>query len=71
MRNESWRISWENSYFDENSLDNYLKYTIKTLKNDFITFDDIEEIAAKNVYIPYVNINNFLFSQFSQFTFIL
>lgn len=54
-------------YFDENSLASYLKYNIKTLKNDFITFDDLEEIAAKNVYIPFVNINNYLFKNFGEF----
>ena len=56
-----------NAYFDENSLANYLNYNIKTLKNDFITFDNLLEIEAKNVYIPYVNINNYLFQNFGEF----
>ena len=55
------------TYFDENSLNEYLKYNIKTLKNDFITFDEIPEIKAHNVYIPYVNINNYLFQNFGEF----
>tara|TARA_R110002126_G_scaffold291495_1_gene453187 strand:- start:16022 stop:16855 length:834 start_codon:yes stop_codon:yes gene_type:complete len=58
-----------NEYFDEQSLQAYLKYTVKTLKNDFITFDEIAEIEAKNVYIPYVNINNYLFQNFGEFEF--
>lgn len=56
-----------NMYFNENSLATYLNFTIKTLKNDFIAFDDIPEIEAKNVYIPYVNINNYLFQNFGEF----
>jgi hypothetical protein len=56
-----------NIYFDENALSEYLKYNIKTLKTDFITFDDILELEAKNVYIPYVNINNYLFQNFGEF----
>ncbi|MHB0756199.1 DUF3822 family protein [Polaribacter sp. M15] len=58
-----------NAYFDENSLSAYLNYTIKTLRTDFITFDDVPKIAAKNVYIPYVNINNFLFQNFGEFNY--
>ncbi|APZ47783.1 hypothetical protein BW723_16410 [Polaribacter reichenbachii] len=58
-----------NDYFDEGSLESYLKYNIKTLKNDFITFDGLSNIDAKNVYIPFVNINNYLFQNFGEFEF--
>ncbi len=58
-----------NAYFDENNLDAYLKHNIKTLKNDFITFDDFDNLDAKNVYIPFVNINNYLFQNFGEFEF--
>ena len=54
-------------YFDENSLATYLNLNIKVLKTDFITFDDIHSIDAKNVYVPYVNINNYLFQNFGEF----
>ena len=56
-----------NAYFDASLLRNYLDVTVKTLKNDFIAFDDLEKIAAKNVYIPYININNYLFQSFGEF----
>lgn len=58
-----------NTYFDENNLDAYLKHNIKTLKNDFITFDDFDKLDAKNVYVPFVNINNYLFQNFGEFEF--
>ncbi|WP_339659656.1 DUF3822 family protein [uncultured Polaribacter sp.] len=55
------------SYFDEGSLATYLNFNIKTLNTDFIAFDEITAIDAKNVYIPYININNYLFQNFGEF----
>ncbi|WP_235318210.1 DUF3822 family protein [Polaribacter sp. Hel1_85] len=56
-----------NPYFSENKLSEYLNFNIKTLATDFIAFDDIQSINAKNVYVPYVNINNYLFQNFGEF----
>ena len=56
-----------NQYFDENKLVEYLNYNIKTLATDFIAFDDLHSINAKNIYVPYVNINNYLFQNFGEF----
>jgi hypothetical protein len=58
-----------NEYFDRSNLDAYLKYTVKTLATDFITYDSLESINASTVYIPYVNINNYLFQNFGEFEF--
>ncbi|MFK8059792.1 MAG: DUF3822 family protein, partial [Polaribacter sp.] len=58
-----------NSYFDKDKLNSYLEYNIKTFSTDFITFDDLPIINAKNVYIPYVNINNYIFQNFGEFTY--
>lgn len=54
-------------YFQENSLKNYLDYNIKTISTDFITYDNLDSLDIKNVYVPYVNINNFLFQNFGEF----
>ena len=54
-------------YFSENKLSEYLNFNIKTLATDFIAFDDIQGVNAKNVYVPYVNINNYLFQNFGDF----
>ena len=56
-----------NQYFSEDVLSEYLNFNIKTLATDFIAYDDIESINAKNVYVPYVNINNYLFQNFGEF----
>lgn len=55
------------TYFDENCLKDYLNFSIKTLANDYITFDSLKNIATKNVYIPFVNVNNYLFQNFGEF----
>ena len=53
--------------FKENELHLYLDYNIKTLTNDFIAFDDLSQLEIKNVYVPYININNFFFQKFGEF----
>ena len=56
-----------NEYFKKDALKSYLKYSIKTIATDLITFDELDFMNSKNVYIPYVNINNFLFQNFGEF----
>jgi len=45
----------------------YLKYTLKTLPQDFVTHENILHNSAKLVYIPFVNINNYFFETFGSF----
>lgn len=54
-------------YFDENALTSYLNFNIKVLSTDFIAFDEIASSNDKNVYVPYININNYLFQNFGEF----
>ena len=56
-----------NELFNENNCADYLKYNSKILKSDYIAYDDITAINAKNVYVPYVNINNYIFDTFLHF----
>ncbi|MDD7885681.1 DUF3822 family protein [Flavivirga sp. 57AJ16] len=55
--------------FEEASLADYLKFNSKILKSDFITYDDIVLNDSVNVYVPYININNFIYEKFGAFTF--
>ncbi len=55
--------------FEEGSLADYLKFNSKILKSDFITHDDIVLNDSVNVYVPYININNFIYEKFGSFTF--
>ena len=56
-------------FFDENHLKDYLKYSIKVFDSDYITYDTIETLDIENVYIPFVNINNYVFEYFGSFNF--
>ena len=59
-----------NKYFSEDKLSEYLNFNIKTLATDFLTFDELKNCDAKNVYVPYVNINNYLFQNFGEFDYL-
>lgn len=53
--------------FNEHNLKDYLKYNLKVYENDFIVFDKIATHDMVNVYVPFVNINNFLIDKFGEF----
>ncbi|MEM9000062.1 MAG: DUF3822 family protein [Bacteroidota bacterium] len=55
--------------FDENERSNYLKFNTKILANDHIAHDEIESHDIINVYIPFTNINNYIFDLFGEFEF--
>jgi len=53
--------------FDEKNSADYLKFNAKILKSDFISHDNIDICKSVNVYVPLVNVNNYLFDQFGVF----
>lgn len=53
--------------FDEAHLKDYIRYSSKTYDNDYIVFDEIENHDMINVYIPFVNVNNFFLERFGSF----
>ena len=55
--------------FDKEELPNYLKFNAKILANDLIAYDEIESYELVNVYVPFVNINNFIYDLFGAFEF--
>lgn len=55
--------------FDDSHLADYLKFNAKILKTDFIDYDTITLNNSVNVYVPLVNINNYLFDTFGSFTY--
>lgn len=55
------------SVFDEDYLGSYLQYNTKVFDTDFFTSDSLEKYEIHNVYIPYININNFFIDQFGAF----
>ena len=55
--------------FNKNHLADYLKFNSKILKSDFIAYDSIPENNSVNVYVPYININNYIYDKFGDFIF--
>lgn len=55
--------------FNKNHVADYLKFNSKILKSDFIAYDSILENSSVNVYVPYININNYIYDKFGTFIF--
>ena len=55
--------------FNKNHVADYLKFNSKILKSDFIAYDSILENSSINVYVPYININNYIYDKFGTFIF--
>jgi uncharacterized protein DUF3822 len=55
------------SLFNIDELANYLKFNTKILANDHIAHDTLESYDLVNVYVPFVNINNYIFDLFGEF----
>jgi hypothetical protein len=56
-----------NALFNEDHLADYLKFNTRILQTDFITFDKVQANETVCVYVPYVNINNYLYEKFGSF----
>jgi Protein of unknown function (DUF3822) len=53
--------------YEENCKADYLKFNSKILRTDLIAEDYIAVNKSINVYVPYVNINNYIFETFGEF----
>lgn len=53
--------------FNEENLADYLKFNAKILKTDYIAYDELRTNDSVNVYVPYVNINNFIYANYGDF----
>ena len=57
------------SLFDKEELPNYLKFNTKLLANDQIVYDELSNQEIVCVYVPFTNVNNYLFECFGEFEF--
>lgn len=53
--------------FDETFLGSYLQFNVKVFESDLFAYDKLDTYEMNNVYVPYVNINNFLLDQYQSF----
>ncbi|WP_419212129.1 DUF3822 family protein [Maribacter sp. X9] len=57
------------SLFNSNKLLEYLKFNTKVLATDVLSYDEVENHDLVNVYVPYMNINNYIYELFGEFTY--
>ncbi|WP_405383159.1 DUF3822 family protein [Maribacter sp. LLG6340-A2] len=57
------------SLFNEDNLMEYLKFNTKVLANDVLAYDEVENQDLNIVYVPYMNINNYIYDLFGEFTY--
>ncbi|MFH6604515.1 DUF3822 family protein [Maribacter algicola] len=55
--------------FEKNELANYLKFNTKILAGDQIVHDEVPNHEIVNVYIPFSNVNNYIFDLYGEFEF--
>ena len=67
LHNNSLNTFVPKPLFDDEYAGSYLQYNTKVFETDFFATDAIENSDLINVYIPYVNINNYLIDQFGPF----
>ena len=53
--------------FDDEYLGSYLQFNTKVFETDFFAVDELSNYEMNNVYIPYVNMNNYFIDQFGAF----
>ncbi len=57
------------SLFEPEEMANYLKFNTKLMANDEIVFDTLNNQEIHIVYVPFTNINNYVFDCFGEFEF--
>lgn len=67
LHNNNYNAFVPEALFNNNELNTYLQYTTKVFETDFFTFDKIQNFEINNVYIPFININNFLLDRYKSF----
>jgi hypothetical protein len=55
--------------FDAAYLGSYLQYNVKVFDTDYFDFDPLPNYSMNNVYIPFVNLNNFLIDRYGVFNY--
>lgn len=58
-----------NALFDPAHLADYLKFNAKILPTDHLDFDPLAGLELTNVYVPFTNVNNYLYDLFGEFEF--
>lgn len=55
--------------FDPDHLANYLKFNARIQASDHLDYDRLEGLDMVNVYVPFANVNNYIYDLFGEFEF--
>jgi hypothetical protein len=55
--------------FDPEHLANYLKFNARIEASDHLDYDRLEGLDLVNVYVPFANVNNYIYDLFGEFEF--
>jgi Protein of unknown function (DUF3822) len=67
LHDNSFNTFVPDALFDKDYMGSYLQYNTKVFETDLFTFDPIGTYDLNNVYVPLINVNNFLIDQFGAF----
>lgn len=67
IHKNDWSSFVPKAFFKENHLADYLKFNVALMPTDFISYDIISNNDMVNVYLPFVNVNNFFIDAFGAF----
>lgn len=67
LHNNSFNTFVPTALFDPNYPGSYLQYNTKVFDTDFFAVDELDSYELNNVYVPMMNVNNFLIDQFGAF----
>ncbi|WP_289644752.1 DUF3822 family protein [Maribacter aestuarii] len=57
------------SLFNADEISSYLQFNAKILSTDVMAYDEVEHQDIINVYVPYMNVNNYVYDLYGEFTY--
>lgn len=67
LHDNSFNTLVPNALFDENYPGSYLQYSTRVFEGDFFAWDSLQGHDMANVYVPLMNVNNFLIDRLGSF----
>ena len=67
LHNNSFNTFVPSALFDPKYPGSYLQFSTKVFETDFFAVDELDNYELNNVYVPMMNVNNFLIDQFGAF----
>lgn len=69
LHQNNWSTLVPLPIFKKEHIADYLKFNTKILPSDLLDYDSLNHLDTCCVYVPFTNINNYIFDKFGSFTF--